>query len=827
MFDPVATIRIEYGTGSGWLTFFLNIKKRIYIFSFLVFASILFTSCKDHPEPGFILKELHGQVEVIRDRWGINHIYAGNTHDLFFMQGYLAAKDRLFQFEIWRRQATGTLSEILGPREVKRDTGARLFMFRGDMKTEMAHYHPEGEKIIKAYVDGVNRYIEDILKRPEDLPMEFRLLNIKPGPWTPGVVVSRHQGLLGNINQELKIGRAVSRIGPEKVQELSWFHPKKPVLKLDPEITGNLLDADILGLYHAFRKKVEFLPSDIDPAYRNPEFATDVLNRSVPYAVTDADMTSTGSNNWVISGRLTDNGSTVMANDPHRTIAIPSLRYLVHLAAPGWNVIGAGEPEIPGVSIGHNGYGAWGLTVFRTDGEDLLMYELNPDDPDQYKYRGEWKTMKIIRETIKVKDGKDVDIALKYTIHGPVCYTDTLRHKAWAVRCAWLEPGGSPYLASLRMDQAKNWEKFRDACSYSNIPGENMVWADKDGTIGWQAVGIAPVRKNFSGLVPVPGDGRYEWEGYLPIKEKPHTANPAKGFFATANQHVTPEDYTHWDAIGYTWADPFRGNRIDDVLTLGKKFDMDDMKALQNDYFSLPAKALVPYLSNIHFDSEQAKAARKELLNWDFVLDETSVAAGIYVEWENQIIKTAKEQFVPEEARSLISLQLTQVILWMERPERMFAQPHERNRDLLLKKSFTKALGILVKRLGNDMGSWQYGQRKYKHITIRHALSKAVNKYVHEKLDTKTAPRGGNSYCPASTGGNLNQSSGASFRIIVNTGDWDAAQAINTPGQSGDPGSPFYKNLFVLWSNDQYFPLYYTKKKIEEVASEKSGYRPK
>ncbi len=314
---------------------------------------------------------------------------------------------------------------------------------------------------------------------------------------------------------------------------------------------------------------------------------------------TKVDSLSIGSNNWVVSGALTKDGHTLMANDPHRTIAVPSLRYMTHLVAPGWNVIGGGEPEIPGISIGHNEYGAWGLTVFRTDGEDMYVYDLNPENLNEYRYQGNWETMEVITESIPVKDQQPKEVSLKYTRHGPVTFIDSVHHKAYAVRCAWLEPGGSPYLASLRMDQAKTWEEFREACNYSHIPGENMIWADKKGNIGWQAVGIAPIRKNFSGLVPVPGDGRYEWDGYLPIVEKPHDVNPETGFIATANQNVTPETYDRWDAIGYSWSDPYRGQRVEEVLGSGKKFNMEEMMALQVDYVSLPARILVPMLAGL------------------------------------------------------------------------------------------------------------------------------------------------------------------------------------------------------------------------------------
>ncbi len=803
--------------------------KRTSTFTFLFFILLtgFVSSCQEQHRSLVKLKGLDQSVEVVRDKWGMNHIYAKNRHDLFFTQGYLAARDRLFQFEIWRRQATGTVAEILGPREIKRDIGTRLFMYRRDINKELSHYHPNGKEIILAYVEGVNRYIQEMLDHPENLPLEFKLLHIKPGLWTPEVVISRHQGLLGNIDLELNTGRAVAKIGAEKVNKLAWFHPKKPDLNLDPAITKELLNEDILELYHAFRKKVLFLPSDIDPAYRNPKAAVSVINKETVEAEGEKFNVSSGSNNWIVSGQLTDNGYPVMANDPHRTISIPSLRYMVHLVAPGWNVIGGGEPEIPGVSIGHNEYGAWGLTVFFTDGEDLLMYKLNPQNPDQYLYKGKWETMKRVYDTIRVKGAKDVYVTLRYTRHGPVCYRDTLRHVAWVVRCAWLEPGGSPYLASLRMDQAKNWNEFRDACSYSNIPGENMVWAGRDGTIGWQAVGIAPIRNNYSGLVPVPGDGRYEWDGFLPIKKKPHLTNPEKKFFVTANQNITPKNYDHWNAIGYFWRAPYRGERLTEMLETKGKKDMNLMKAMQTDYTSLPASILVPFLTNIPFETEQALKAKRLLKTWDHVLDKTSIAAGIYNEWENQILKLAEERFIPEEVKGEIILQLPKVISWIKNPEKIFPPPAKINRDLFLKDAFMQAIEILTQRLGKNMEKWHYGQPAYKHIVIHHTLSGVVKEKLSRKLDTDTIPRGGNAFCPNVTGSLPNQTRGASFRIIINTGDWDGAQAINTPGQSGDPDSPFYKNLFHLWGNDQYFPLYYSREKIKTVEAESFMLVPK
>jgi len=771
-------------------------------------------SCKTSREDKLKINGLHEEVEVVRDKWGINHIYAKNQHDLFFAQGYAAAKDRLFQFEIWRRQATGTVAEILGERELKRDIGTRLFKFRGDMNQEMNYYHDDGSEIITAYTNGVNAYIDEILNTPDQLPLEFKILNILPEKWTPEVVISRHQGLLGNVGLELQTGRAVAKLGVDKVKDLSWFHPKDPDLNIDPSINKELLFDDILELYNAYRKPVAFNQNDVQPAYRNNiETQAFIAPRKLP-----EDTFSIGSNNWVIGKELMSDGNTYMANDPHRTIAIPSLRYMTHLVAPGWNVIGGGEPEIPGISIGHNEYGAWGLTVYRTDGEDIYVYDLNPSNKNQYKYKGEWIDMHKISEVIKVKDEDDVSIDLLYTRHGPVTYIDSINNKGYAIRCAWLESGGSPYLASLRMDQAKTWEEFREACNYSHIPGENMVWADKNGTIGWQAVGIAPIRNNFSGMVPVPGDGRYEWDGYLPIIEKPNTLNPPEGYFATANQNVTPIDYTNFNAVGYSWSDPYRGNRVNEVLGTGKKLTMEDMKALQVDNFSIPARILVPLLKNIPL-TEKSDEARNYLNTWNYKLEPNSIEASIYVAFENKIRQLAIEKFIPEKAKNIITgIQLKKIIDWIQKPDDRFGDNKIKGRDLFLKEAFEKGIDYLTNLLGDNMDKWQYGQEKFKHSYMTHALGTSVNDELKDKLNVGPLPRGGNAYTPGSTGWNNRQSSGASFRMIVNTGDWDAAIGTNGPGQSGNPDSPFYSNLFESWANDEYFPVYYSRKKIDSVS---------
>lgn len=772
--------------------------------------------------------KIFAQVEVIRDTYGVNHIYAKNEHDLFYAQGYCAAKDRLFQFEMWRMQATGTSAEVFGEKQLKRDIGTRRFKFRGNLSQELNHYHSHGEAIIRAFTDGVNAYIREALKDPSKLPLEFRLLGIKPKEWTPDVVISRHQGLLGNIGSEVEVGRQVAAVGSEKARELEVFEPGRPILDIDPAIDQQHLSDSVTDLYDAFRKRLSITPKDLvlSANISNDEYRMLAMHDELDY---DKAIHSEviGSNNWIVSGGKSQSGYPMLANDPHRALAAPSLRYMVHLNAPGWNVVGGGEPTIPGVSIGHNDYGAWGLTIFAIDGEDLYVYELNSSNKRQYKYQGRWEDMRIIKDTIHVKGSTDVFVDHLYTRHGPVSFVDEKKNIAYAIRCAWLEPGGAPYLASLRIDQAKDWNEFRNACSYSHIPGENMIWADRKGDIGWQAVGIAPIRKNWSGLVPVPGDGRYEWAGYLPINDLPHVYNPSKGFWATANENLVPLDYPHNDAVGANWADPYRANRVNEVLGSGKIFSQADMMRLQFDYLSIPARNLVPFLKELTSADPKAESARQMLLDWNFVMDKNSVAAGIYSAWEKKITEGIRPLFVPEKALSLYKyIPTVRIVEWITTARPEFGKNPIEDRNALLVRCLENAVNELTKKLGPDMKKWNYGQPSYHHVLIKHPLSNAVDQATRKKLEAGPLPRGGNGSTPGMTGNSDNQVSGASFRIVVDTKDWDLSMFTNAPGQSGNPDSPFYRNLFPMWANDQHFPVYFSREKIEKNAVEKLTLTP-
>lgn len=767
---------------------------------------------------------LRQAVEVIRDRWGINHIYAQNEEDLFMAQGYLAARDRLFQFEVWRRRATGTVAEILGPRELTRDIGTRLHRFRGNLDAELNHYHPRGKAIVEAYVRGVNAQVDAAMRSPSTLPIEFRMLGITPGKWTPDVVISRHQALTSNVQNEATHTRALAALGPDRLRDLLWLQGGNPPLTLDPLIDPKTFPADVLKVYNAFRDTIDFQPEDVAPAYRGQARAARAGDRPLPLAQSSDGSrivdTGIGSNNWVVSGAKTQSGMPIMANDPHRVIEAPSLRYWVHLVAPGWNVIGGGEPVLPGVSIGHNEYGAWGLTVFGTDSEDLYVYETNPANANEYRYRGQWEPMRVVTETIPVKGQPAATATLKFTRHGPVLHEDPVNHRAYALRAGWMETGGAPYLASLRMNQARSWAEFVEACTYNRMPSENMVWVDKTGTIGWQAAGIAPLRA-WSGLLPVPGDGRYEWDGYLPINALPSEVNPARGFIATANHYLFPTDYPYPNARHYTWADPYRAHRIEEVVGSGRRFSVAEMTRLQNDDLSMAARAVVPLLRDVPLGSPAVAKARDLVLGWDFVLDRNSSAAAVYELFSRRLLAAVREASIPAAARAAVPAGLIstkRIIDFLYAPDGRFGVDPTTGRDQLVAAAFEQGVADVTARFGADMASWKWGDEKLHHALIKHPLSDAVNAATRKQLEVGPFPRGGDGTTVSATGGQDNQTSGGSLKIVADTDNWDNSVGLNTPGQSGNPDDPHYRDLFELWARGRYFPVAYSRGRVESVA---------
>jgi penicillin amidase len=727
------------------------------------------------------IEGLQQPVTVLRDRWGVAHIYAQNQPDLFFAQGFVAAQDRLFQMELWKRAGQGRLAEVLGPSAMERDRYARLLRYRGDMKAEYSSYAPDAFEILQSFTNGINAYI----RNSRTLPIEFNIAGFAPEPWRPEDCLSRMAAfsVTGNATAELRNAAMLAALGPEKAHLL--LRPD-PDVQLDPVagVDMSWLSADLLKGMIGGDARIEF-PSDHN---------------------------SIGSNNWTISGKLTATGKPLLANDPHRVIAVPSLRYIVHLVAPGWDVIGSGEPALPGVSIGHNRNIAWGLTIFPIDQQDLYLEELNPSDPMQYKSGGHWERFRTEQTTIAVKGASAVTLMLKFTSHGPVLWEDDAHHHALALRWVGSEPGTAGYLASLSLDRASNWDEFLNAMQRWKLPPENMVYADMQGNIGEQSAGLTPVR-SWTGLLPVPDDTKHEWSGFIPLDQLPRSFNPAEGFIATANHKTIPESYTY--KVGYAWS-PFRIQRIREALQGSvrqqHKFTMADMEVLQSDVLSLPAQELIALLP------ETDDPWVKLLHGWDDRLTPQSQAAAVYEVWQLQVEQAVVKRIAGPAARVAGSVGPQQVLDYLRKGPLTAA-----DRSLLLLSTLADAVAQLKKLEGPDAAKWTWGALHT--ITLRHALDLQPGARPLVDLGSISRPGDGNTV-NATGGSGFKQASGASYREIFDLSDWDNSLAVNTPGQSGQPGSPHYSDLLQMWSEGKYFPLFYSREKIETNSTEKLVLEP-
>lgn len=765
------------------------------------------------------LAGLQKPVQVIRDRWGVAHIYAETQEDLFFAQGFVAAQDRLWQMEIWRRTGEGKLAEVLGESALERDRFARLMRYRGNMEAEWKSYAPDAKQIIEAFVRGVNAFIEISHDR---LPIEFELTGIKPEPWTPEVCLTRMAGYVMTRNASAEVLRAqlARQFGPDKVDQWIETDPaKRLVVPAGLDLNG--IDRKILAGANAASAPVRFSAAagaTSSLANETENLATDGLRRDW----------SDGSNNWVVSGALSATGKPILANDPHRLIQLPSLRYLVHLVGPGWNVIGAGEPTLPGVAAGHNERVGFGFTIVGIDQQDLYVEQTDPNYPTVYRYKGRRLRMRVEREQIKVKGrAEPVEVELKFTRHGPVIYEDPKLQRAYALKWIGSEPGSAGYLASLSLNRAKNWPEFLKALERWKVPSENLVYADVDGNIGWQAAGSAPVRRGWSGLLPVPGDsGQYEWEGFLPLSELPGAYNPTRNFIATANHKVIPEGYKH--EINFEWAAPYRFKRIEEVLGKGTKFTIEDFGRLQHDEASLPARELVRLVGSLKTTDPAVREARDLLLGWDLVLSKDSPAAALFEVWLSKLDSIFKAA-IPVEAWTAIGgrISLLKLIRELRSAEpTLFGSGHlaASKRDSELARTLAEAVADLRSQFGRDSRRWRWGDL---HVAqFRHTLS--TDETTRSVFDLKSVARGGDGNTVNATAGpQFTQQSGASFREILDLSDWDNSVAINVPGQSGQPTSPHYGDLLPLWGEGKYFPLLFSRDEVEKNASARLVLEPR
>ena len=756
------------------------------------------------PPPSVEARKVAGlaaPAEIRIDRWGVPHIYARSARDAFFVQGYNAARDRLWQIDLWRKRGLGLLARDFGPDFAEQDRAARLFLYRGDMAAEWAAYGGSARSDTEAFVAGINAYVGEILDGRRPLPREFRIAGTRPDRWAAEDVVRiRSHGLTRNAGMEVTRARILCAGGPGADRLFK---------KLEPEWTSKVpegldpcaIPADVLKDYNLATRGVRF----------------DAARRRLASEASPPD--SQGSNNWTIAPSKTTTGRPILANDPHRDHGLPSLRYVTHLEAPGMSVIGAGEPALPGVSIGHNGTIAFGLTIFYADQEDLYLYETAPGDPGLYRYQDKWVRMETIRERIEVRGETPQDVELRFTRHGPVIFADPAGRRAFALRSVWAEPGASAYFGSLGYMNARSWPEFKAALANWGTPSENQVYADISGRIGWVAAGRTPARPNWDGLLPVPGDGRYEWRGFLSQDQLPSRVDPAEGFIATANAMNLPADYPVAERkVGFEWANPSRQQRIDEVLGAGGRISLEAAMALQTDPTDITSRRLLKLLAPLRSADPQTARALDLLRGWDGAARADSAAASIYLTWTGKHLGPAVvAKAVPEAARALVGGgDLAAVMDLLDAPDGTLGPNPATTRDVLLLQSLAAAVAEVEARLGPDPSTWAWGRLHQAGFT--HILAPLADSADRAGLSVGPAPMAGTSLSPLAASwrqADFQVTSGASFRMVLDVGDWDSSRFINTPGQSGDIDSPHARDLFETWVKGGYLPLVFSRKAVE------------
>ncbi len=719
-------------------------------------------------------------VQIIRDQQGIPHIYAKNDDDMFFAQGYVMAQDRLWQLEMWRRWREGRLAEIFGSKAYDYDARTRLLMFRGPWdEKEWTSYHPDAERLFTAWANGLNAYVA---QHADNLPVEFTLTGIKPDSWTARTLTLRWAELGldsagGTPLEEIRLARDVAKMGVKEANKRAAPDPWDDLVVPDgldvSIITDDLIDAMRKGDGNPFAPGV-LPPLEIVAAYRG--LVAPLKTARVSPELQDMD----GSNNWVVSGRLSPTGVPIVANDPHRTIEMPSLRYFVHLVSPGWNVIGAGEPPFVGVDAGSNDHMAWGFTFAGIDMVDTFVEETNPADSNQSLYKGVWEPMRIVREEIRVKgEATPRVVEMKFSRHGPVFYEDAVHHRAYVAKSVNQERGTAPFKGSLKLAQATSCEDFFDRAMFWKVPTHNLICGDTAGNIALQVSGLTPDRNGWTGRLPVPGTGKYEWTGFR--SDLPREYNPERGFIATANDNSHPPGYKGRPVLYRTsvGVEVSRIARIRQMLGTGTTFSVEDQGRMQHDAYSLRAERDQPLFRGWTSQDPDVERARAMVESWDKVLSRDTTPGAIYVRW------TATDA-----ARGLEGSNA------------------DGRRQALVETGLRQALDRLTRDWGPDWSQWRYG--RINTSDLPHMFIPA--------FDLPPVERPG--------GFNTVNATGANFRRIIDLSNVDNSVATNAPGQSAQPGSPYYGNAREYLGNDQYFPLPYTRGAVDKLAAHTLTIKP-
>ena len=759
----------------------------------------------------FLLPGLRAAASISIDTWGMAHIRTQTTRDAFFVQGFNAARDRLWQIDLWRKRGLGVLAADFGPGYLMQDRAARLFLYRGDMAAEWAAYGADAQMICAAFAEGINAGVDQVRAGALPSPPEFKVLGTQPSHWKPEDVV--------RIRTHCLSRNAASELARTQVQALS--NPEVDLLRvpLSPAVAASEwmvsskvdLPPDALAVYELATAPVTFQQARLAATLAEAPLWSIVDSSKT---VQPAGSPMEGSNNWAIATKLSDTGRPIMASDPHRVHAAPSLRYMVHLSAPDMNLIGAGEPSSPGITAGHNGSAAFSLTIFCADQEDVMVYETASDGPAAYHYGEGVEQMEQIDEVFAVKGDADQILPLQFTRHGPVVYNDPARNIAVAIRTVFTDPGSAPYMCSLKSMRAKSMPAFRDALTSWGAPSVNMVYADTKGDICWQSAAFVPRRTGWTGLTPVSGAGQFEWDGYLTAADLPSAENPNKGFVHSANEMNIPSSWDHSaEPVGFEWFEDGRADRIAQVIGAGDAANIASNRALQTDTFSAMSLRLIALLPN-----GKLSPAYNILRAWDGRSDANSSAALLFEIWLSSHLRPVLLTRVAPDAdlrNYLLPGNIPTVVRLLEGAHPKLAERAALNtvalRDLFLSETLESAWIDACGRFGDDPKTWQWGDLHKGWFD--HALTP-----LDCNFDVGPLAKSGNSTSVMLAHYDANDYRvcvGASVRMVVDVGAWDNSVWINAPGQSGIPGSPHYDDLAALWAVGDYAPMLYSDEAVD------------
>jgi penicillin amidase len=744
---------------------------------------------------------LHGimaTIEIVRDTYGVPHIYAQNEPDLYFALGYAMAQDRLWQMEFSRHLGQGRLSEIFGPEYVSVDRYFRTLTAGSRRK----RYPKELQFIPRAFARGINAYLK---QQGDRLPLEFKLLRFQPEMWQE----DDYLAVFKLIAWQMSVGWSVdptaaqitAKAGHEILRELFSFEIR-PQKIADPSA--------VRGLYQ--------MMADV---YR--------LKRHIKQRVPSLSMPA--SNNWAVSGRKTATGNPLLANDTHLALNNPCMWWEAHLVCPGIDVSGFAIPGLPGIVMGHTPTVAWGITTVMVDDVDFYIEKLHPQNPRQYQYQGRWETFKRITETIQVKGGSPQKIEILVSRHGPVIDDLEAGRRKQVTTARWAyndlpHPGLCVYLLA----KARNADQVVSALRHWEVPGQNIVFADTRGNIGLWCCAAIPIREKGDGLLPAPGwTGEYEWQGYVPFERRPHLINPEKGYLATANHDLSRDGYPHF--ITTYWAPEARIERIRQMLSAKKRLTTKDMRQMQLDVYNPVAADIAPQLARILRQlpqGRQAKQAANLLSNWDYKMTTGSAAASIFEMSCLNILKHLYEDDLGEDLyRAYLDLGIfSSKALWQvfRQGHSNFADkaatPEKENLTRIITISLEAALKALTDQLGDNPNTWQWGRlhtMRFNHVMgERKFLDKIFNVGPYPVAGSQlTVNRFEYEYARP-----FAVVHGVSQRMIVDLDRVCQALHVLPTGESGLLASPHYTDQLPLYQAGRYHSAWTDQKDLNSnVAS--------